>query len=498
MSQGQQQRGGRGSSPRQGPAPAGREERPATQNEQISRDQSAKTRMEALFALIRDRRAEVEAVLPPDVPYVKFEAVVNMAIRREPRLLECYAPSFIKACIQAAYDGLLPDGNQAVILYSNNKVPGTGRDGVAAVYRLEARYQSMVYGLRMKIVHSGAATFVDAMVVFEKEPFRYRRGLQPVLEHEPSLNTTTRGDPIAVYAIATLPDGTKVFDVLTKKEVMAARDVAKTKDVWDGPFGMEMWKKTAIRRLSKAIPTTRPIRDAEAIEMFPQFADTPRMGALPAPSRPQRSDYRPALEHAVEVPLDLHAFDGGYDTEESRRATAAAAAETSGAASAPAEEGKAAPKKKAAAKSDSRIATDAATDNNRQQNIEGASVRKDGQVLSPDSSGSETGGSPNGETGAGAGPTAEGEGDAAASSSPDLPLPQDDAQWNSWAEILIGGLEKLPTAEAVDAEHSRNRSLIDAAPDAVRRRVVAAMTERMTDIVADAGQGALEIGEEPR
>jgi recombination protein RecT len=494
MSQQRQQSRGRGSAPRQAPAPR-QEDRPATENEQISRDQSAQKRMALLFELIRQRRAEVEAVLPSDVPYLKFEAVVNMAIRREPRLLECYVPSFIKACIQAAYDGLLPDGNQAVILYSSNKVPGTGENGTKTLYRLEARYQSMVYGLRLKLVQAGAVKFIDAKIVHKNDHFDFEEGVNRRLEHKPVALDKEPGEPIGAYAVAILPDGTKVFDVLRKQAIMAARDVAKTKNVWDGPFGLEMWKKTAIRRLTKAIPTAQPIRDAEALEMFPQFGGAvPGTVALPAPPRPHRSDFKPALEHREELPLDLGAFEGGYETEESRRATKAA--EESGASG----------------------------------TSEGPRARKGGEVMSSETSSRESDGSANAETAGGAGPKAKGGGEASASSSPDPqdagdrqaengaksgseaaensenragdraadepPLPEGDEAWDSWADILISGLEKLPDEKAVNEEHENQRRLIDAAPENVRRRVVNAMQERITDIVAPPeGQGTLGIGE---
>jgi phage RecT family recombinase len=463
MNQKQQPRG-RGNAPRQ--APAQRQvDQPRTENQQIQEDQDAQARAQMLFREIRQRRGQIEAVLPPDVAYTKFEAALQMAIRREPRLLKCYLPSVIKAAIQSAYDGLLPDGNQAVILYSNNKVPGTAENGKRAEFRLEARYQSMVYGLRLKLAQAGAVTFIDAIVVFTKEPFRYVRGLQPVLEHEPILDPERRGDPIATYAVATLPDGTKVFDVLNKMEVMAARDVAKTKNVWDGPFGLEMWKKTAIRRLSKAVPTTRPIRDAEALEMYPQFAGVPPSAALPAPPRPDRRDFG-AIEHREELPLDLSGFEGGYESEESRRATTEEPTQHN------------------------QKATDPPAG---EQNAEGARARKGGQAMSSETSGSESDGSANAETGAGTGPNQKGEGAAAAASSPEPVIPETPEAWAQWAEILIAGLEKFATAKAVDDEARRLVRLIDAAPAELRKRVIGAMTERMTDLAADEAQPALAI-----
>lgn len=426
--------GGRGNAPRQGP-PTPAPKPPA----QPVDEQGARARMHSLFELVRQRRPEIEAVLPPDIPYEKFEAVLNMAIRREPRLLYCYAPSLIKAAIQSAYDGLLPDGNQAVILVSNNKVPGTGQGNVPAQYRDEARYQSMVYGLRLQLVQAGAVTFIDGIVVYKNDHFDFERGLNERLDHKPAPLDQDPGEPIGAYARAILPSGTVVFDVLRKPEIMKARDVAKTKNVWDGPFGMEMWKKTAIRRLRKAIPTSRPIRDAEELEMFSELRQ-PSAGALPPP-RPRREDFQPRLEHDVEVGLDLSGFDG----REEERVDAGR------------------------------------TEERRDEAREQRSSEDSGE---------------GGKKSAGAGQEARGEADPAAEEAAvdDIPasddrhesqaivMPDTPAKWREWADILIAGLERLPNADVVNDHWEDQREFIAAAPEDIRTEVNGAFSERLSDI----------------
>jgi recombination protein RecT len=292
-----QRRSGGGNRPQQ---------RELTENEKVSLDQKRQQQMTALFRDIKARRGHIEAVLPTDIPFQKFEACLAMAIRREPKLLECYGPSLIKAAIQSAYDGLMPDGKEAVILYRwNNKEK-----------RLEANYQSMAYGLRKKIVEVGAAKHIEATVVYKNEPFRYSKGLNPILEHEPILDDERRGDLWAVYSVATLPDGERVFEVMTKGDVMAVKAVAMTTDVWD-KWPAEMWRKSVLRRHSKALPTARPIRDAEALEMFPQFANQGH-AALPAqgsaPPRPAAADFA-QLEDRTSDGLDLSGFMEGAEEE---------------------------------------------------------------------------------------------------------------------------------------------------------------------------------------
>ena len=70
-------------------------------------------------------------MLPPDVSPDKFREVALAAIRRMPGLVSCNRQSLFNALINAAQDGLMPDGREAAI------VPRKGM----------ANYQPMVAGI---------------------------------------------------------------------------------------------------------------------------------------------------------------------------------------------------------------------------------------------------------------------------------------------------------------------------------------------------------------
>jgi recombination protein RecT len=82
------------------------------------------------------------------------------------------------------------------------------------------------------------------------------------IDHEP-LMFGDRGEVIGVYALAKTKDGGLYVEVMDKAQVMAVKGASRAKTgPWTGPFEHEMWRKTAIRRLSKRLPMNT---DLEAV-----------------------------------------------------------------------------------------------------------------------------------------------------------------------------------------------------------------------------------------
>lgn len=298
--------------------------REPTENQQISVQQTQQAALNRLMREIASKRRDIEAILPADIKFEKFQACLNMAIRREPKLLDCTGPSLIRAAIMSAYDGLLPDGKEAVIVYRLMSFK-LENGAWSPKKRLEASYMPMAFGLRKKIIEAGAARHIKATCVYQNDVFEWEEGLHERLVHKPFLgderdmqavNATKpdeppppdpRGPLIAVYSVAILPEGDKVFEVMPRREVMKVKAKAQTKDVWEGPFEAEMWRKSVIRRHSKALPAATPIRDAEAEVMFPDFngVDNSQFRLGPPPPRPKREDFDQLGAPEVDLPLDL-------------------------------------------------------------------------------------------------------------------------------------------------------------------------------------------------
>ena len=169
----------------------------------------------------------------------RFTNTAIMAVKDNPDLLKTEPRALLRACLKAATDGLILDGRQAAL----------------AIFGGKAQYMPMVRGIIDRVMNSGELLNLYAYCAYENDDhFSYKLGLNPDIQHVPT--TGNRGERTHVYAVAHLKNGTVQFVVMSKEDVMGARSVAKTKKVWDGPFKGEMWKKTAIHRLSKILPSS--------------------------------------------------------------------------------------------------------------------------------------------------------------------------------------------------------------------------------------------------
>lgn len=201
---------------------------------------------------INDFRMQVEkmqpqfkAALPPHVTPEKFVRVLTTAVTTTPKVLECDRTSLYAAAMKAAQDGLLPDGRESALIPFGGQV----------------KYIPMVAGILKKIRNSGELSSITAEIVYEKDTFNYWLDSDgPHLEHRPNL-FSDRGAAIGVYGLAKTKDGGVYFEPMSEKEVMAVRNVSKSKidSPWEGPFKLEMWRKSALKRLSKKLPMSTDI-----------------------------------------------------------------------------------------------------------------------------------------------------------------------------------------------------------------------------------------------
>lgn len=196
-------------------------------------------------------------LLPPHVPWEKFQASVWAAIQNNPDLLQCNRATLFKACAEAAELGLSlnPSLREADIL----KV----WDGRISGYAAQFRPRFMGY---MKLAkQSGEIRTITAHEVYEWDQFDWEHGLHEHLTHKPGKKPTDyAGRPhwgvIAVYCVWEEIDGTKKFEVMDIVDIIRImnRSTAKNKQgeivgPWINDFP-EMCRKTVVRRASKYMP----------------------------------------------------------------------------------------------------------------------------------------------------------------------------------------------------------------------------------------------------
>lgn len=188
-------------------------------------------------------RAQLQAALPVHVSVDKFCRVVMTAVQSSSMLLRCDRTTLLKACMEAAADGLLPDGREGAIVPYNDRKNN----------RVTAQWQPMVWGLVKLVRNSGELKDLGVEIVRDSDKFeRWIDENGPHFKHTPSL--TAEGNPIGVYAYARTKDGGFYIEYMGWAEIEKFRALSKAKD---GPWETwpeEMAKVRPIKRLCKRLP----------------------------------------------------------------------------------------------------------------------------------------------------------------------------------------------------------------------------------------------------
>lgn len=220
-------------------------------------------------------RQQLKMALPPHIEVDKFIRVAITAVSQDNAIAN-NRPSFYTACLKAAADGLLPDGKEAAFVKFGDSVT----------------YMPMISGILKKVRNSGEIAMIDSQIVYEHDKFTFRPGIDQAPIFEPNW-FGKRGAAIGVYAVAKTKEGSYFVEIMNKDQIAAIKNVARTKTVWDGAFGPEMWRKSAIRRLAKRLPVSTDIeqviqRDDDLIDLNKETKeDKPEPQIEPVPPAPK-------------------------------------------------------------------------------------------------------------------------------------------------------------------------------------------------------------------
>lgn len=205
----------------------------------------ALTPVDALKKDLSAMKSQFQMALPKHISVEKFTRVLITAIATSPNLVSADRSSLFASCMKAAQDGLLPDGKESAIVTFKNKSGA-----------LIAQYMPMVSGILKKVRNSGELSSITAQVVYEKDDFKFWIDSSGEhLEHRPSM-FGDRGKAIGAYALAKTKDNSVYIEVLPLDQIESIRKASRASESgpWSGAFSHEMWKKSAIRRLSKRLP----------------------------------------------------------------------------------------------------------------------------------------------------------------------------------------------------------------------------------------------------
>lgn len=235
-------------------------DQPAQQQEQPQQQQgvvgAAVAQREATASTIVKNRPQFGRVLPKHIDAEMFTQLAVAAFRKDPKLAEAAdknPDSAIRALMECAELGHRPGSDQYALVPFRMKKERPEDPGVEVV-GIE-QYQGEVE----RMYRAGAVRAVKCELVRQYDDYFPSQSPvdPPVHNYNPFADEATRGELIGVYAYAIMQDGAISQVVqMGRTEVMKHREVAKTKEIWDGPFRGSMWKKTAIHELEKWVPTS--------------------------------------------------------------------------------------------------------------------------------------------------------------------------------------------------------------------------------------------------
>jgi recombination protein RecT len=224
---------------------------------EIATQQQPAKPIHVLTAQLDSRRDNFS--LPSTITFDEFKNTLIAACSKDSKLLQADRASLMLACINAAADGLLPNGHEAALVIFNTKVDGQ--------WVSKVQYMPMVAGVLKKLRQSGEIKTIFPACVHEGDEWEFELGSTPKLVHRPQM-LQARGPVIFAYARATLKDGTEQFEVLHMDDILKIRDASKgykdaaakgKSSIW-GDWFEEMCKKSAIRRLAKYLPSSTDVQ----------------------------------------------------------------------------------------------------------------------------------------------------------------------------------------------------------------------------------------------
>ena len=210
-----------------------------------------------LAQYLGQRRDALAEIVPKHLNVDRLLKVALNCVSKTPALKECSMASVLQCVTTCAELGLEPGG----ALGGAYLVPYKG------VCTLIVGYRGMVDLMR----RSGQLSTLRAVVVRQKDRFRYTEGLEPTLEHEPFLDGEA-GPLRFVYVVAKLKDGSLHVEVMSRSQVDAIKNRSRASG--SGPWQTdyeEMARKTVVRRAAKLLPMSADL--AHAIEAEDDIVD---------------------------------------------------------------------------------------------------------------------------------------------------------------------------------------------------------------------------------
>jgi recombination protein RecT len=187
----------------------------------------------------------------------QFVATLSLLVKQQPKLALCTTESLLASMMACVHLDIMPNtpaGLAYLIPYSD-----------------KAQFQMGYKGLCELAYRSGEVKAISAELVFPSDKFEITMGTDRAITHKPDLliDRTIAKDALYVYATAKMKGGSTTFAILNRKDIEKVRKSVKARST-DTPWVQweeEMWKKTAVKKLTKLLPmSSRDNRLVQAVE----------------------------------------------------------------------------------------------------------------------------------------------------------------------------------------------------------------------------------------
>lgn len=244
---------------------------------------------------VMQRREDLQNALPAMTENEKerfLRAAVFLCNTKE--IAACNMLSVLNGVRQCAVLGLNPDpvlGQAYLVPYKGNATFIVGYKGMIELAR-----------------RSGVVSHIDAEVVYENDELDVNFGTDRRIKHRPYYMNgySEPGARRFAYAVATLKSGDKQFIVSTAEQVENAKKSSASSHSKYSPWNTSpdsMWKKTAVRELSKWIPQTQSIEQVNSWEDKAERGETVIIDQSVS-DEPQKPIEDPLLDGDFEVVED--------------------------------------------------------------------------------------------------------------------------------------------------------------------------------------------------
>lgn len=247
--------------------------------------------------LLIAQEGQIAKALPSVMTPERFTRIAMTALSTNPKLQACTGESFLGALMQAAQLGLEPNtplGQAYLIPYGS-----------------QCQFQLGYKGLIELAHRSGEFKSIYAQTVYENDEFSFELGLDADLIHKPVLGSS-RGKPIAYYAVYKLVNGGYGFEVMSYDDITShAKQFSKS--VNNGPWKTnfdEMAKKTVLKKVLKYAPIKTEFARGIAQDETVKSAISEDMA-----SQPDELDYIDVAGPSVDPDTGEALFDGMTSAE---------------------------------------------------------------------------------------------------------------------------------------------------------------------------------------